>query len=102
MKVMVLKDLFNPRQAIPRHQYIGLGILFFVCAIVVWIVITAGELVTPLILPAPLDVADSARRLLLEEGFLGDIRVSLVRIAVGFVAAAILAVPLGKIGRAHV
>lgn len=92
---MAFEDVFTPRQVIPRRQYVSLGIAFFVVAGALWVALTTTEAVSPLILPTPGEVVESARRLFLEQGFVRDIWTSLVRIAVGFVAAALVAVPLG-------
>lgn len=92
---MGLEDVFTPRQVIPRRQYVSLGILFFVVVGGLWVALTASNAVSTLILPTPAEVWESARRLFLEQGFIGDIWTSLLRITVGFLGAAMIGVPLG-------
>jgi NitT/TauT family transport system permease protein/taurine transport system permease protein len=82
-------------------------VLTLVIALIVWQLITAFQLVSPIALPTPLSVWQTLITLL-TIGFAGqtiftDIGVSALRIAVGFVAAVIIGVPLGILmGRSQV
>ena len=82
-------------------------VISLVIAIIVWQLITAFQLVSPIALPTPLSVWQTLITLV-TTGFAGqtiftDIEVSALRIAVGFLAAVIIGVPLGILmGRSQV
>jgi len=86
---------FDYRKPIPSHVVVGLGVagwLIFFCA---WIVSDLSGMVSELLVPPPQKVVAALVELIAEQGFLGDIAVSIYRVVVSFAAACALAVPLG-------
>lgn len=72
-----------------------LGLVIWVLFFVGWEVAAWRELVNPLLLPPPEQVLISLYDLLVNRGFAVDIGVSILRILASFVAACIIAIPLG-------
>lgn len=85
-------DLMTP---IPRTWALGLGVGGFATVLAVWSLVTYTGLVEPFFLPSPTAVAKAFWTLIVDFEFLGDIGASLLRILIGFVLAAVLAVPIG-------
>ena len=73
----------------------GLGILFFVLFFGVWAVATLGGFVPKTFLADPITMLRSGWTLLAEQGFAKDIAYTVWRVVGGFIAAALIAVPLG-------
>lgn len=69
-------------------------ILSLALPLLVWH-IAASRLLQSYFLPKPLEVAKALYILFKDFNFLGDIKVSLIRIIVGFAAASFLAIPVG-------
>jgi NitT/TauT family transport system permease protein len=76
-------------------QFVITAAAVFALLLVAWIVVTALELVNPLFLPGPTDVASRLFELGEDGTLWGDASVSIYRIMVGFVIATVMAVPLG-------
>ena len=76
-------------------QRTGLGILFFVLFFGVWAFATLGGYVPKTFLADPITMVRSGWTLLAEQGFAKDIGFTIWRVVGGFVAATVLAVPLG-------
>jgi NitT/TauT family transport system permease protein len=78
---------------------IGLTALFVGILLLVWWILTRGEIgqrmVQPLILPSPLEVLKSFAPLHIEQGLVRSALSSWLRVTTGFVLATIVAVPLG-------
>jgi len=72
-----------------------LGTGGFATVLAIWSALTYSGLVKPLFLPSPTTVFNQTIILFVEDNFLLDISLSVYRISVGFVIAAIIAVPLG-------
>lgn len=87
--------LLELRTEIPRRYYVGAGLLLVGTVLVVWFLVTALELVSPIFLPSP---AAGAR-----EGFdqvrsgvlFSDAFASVYRILVGWAISTLFAVPIG-------
>ncbi|HSB82682.1 MAG TPA: ABC transporter permease [Candidatus Methylomirabilis sp.] len=90
-------DLLSPREPIPPGLYITLSLGSFAVVLVVWSILTYGGLVDALFLPTPGRVFQSGLDLFLEFEFTFDILNSAYRVMVGFLAAAVIGVPLGLI-----
>ncbi|HSB72822.1 MAG TPA: ABC transporter permease [Candidatus Methylomirabilis sp.] len=90
-------DLLSPREPIPPGLYITLSLGSFAVLLVVWSILTYGGLVDALFLPTPGRVFQSGLDLFLEFEFTFDILNSAYRVMVGFLAAAVIGVPLGLI-----
>lgn len=87
--------MFRLRSAISdRVRYLigGVTIAFFG---LIWVAITLSGAVSPGTLPSPLDLMEAVPDLWTEEYVLANALVSLLRISIGFAAAAAVAVPLG-------
>ena len=63
--------------------------------IVVWLILTVGGLVPPSTIPGPGHIAESVPEMHYEQYMVMQALVSLLRITLGFAAAAVIAVPLG-------
>jgi len=91
------KDLLTPREPIPKSLYLILTFSSFAFFLVIWSILTYGKLVDPLFLPSPGRVFQAGYDLFLELGFTSDILNSVYRVMVGFLAAAVIGVPLGLV-----
>jgi len=92
-----LEDFLNPREPIPGSLYLILALSSFVFFLAVWSVLTYGGLVDPLFLPSPGRVFQAGIDLFSELGFTTDILNSVYRVMVGFIAAAVIGVPIGLV-----
>jgi NitT/TauT family transport system permease protein len=90
-------DFLTPREPIPRGLYLTLTLSSFAFFLVIWSVLTYGGLIDPLFLPSPGRVFQAGWDLFAEFSFATDILNSVYRVMVGFVAAALIGVPLGLI-----
>jgi NitT/TauT family transport system permease protein len=78
----------------PRTKVL-LGISFFVLFVAVWAFATLGGYVSKTFLADPITMVRSGYDLLVNQGFLKDIGMTVWRVVGGFVLAAIIALPLG-------
>ncbi len=92
-----LGDFFTPREPIPKGLYLILTFGSFAFFLVIWSILTYGGLIDPLFLPSPGRVFQAGWDLFADFSFTTDIFNSVYRVMVGFIAAAILGVPLGLI-----
>src|SRR5260370_40867804 len=72
----------------------GLGALSVVVLLVVWHLVTAGGYISAIFLPSPQQVVGQARRYLTDGSLFWHVLTSGRRVLVGFLLAAIVAVPL--------
>jgi NitT/TauT family transport system permease protein len=82
-------------EPIGQGARIVLGISFFVLFVLGWAYATFGGYVSRTFLADPLTMVTDGWTLLVDQGFLLDIGVTIWRVLGGFVLAAIIAVPLG-------
>jgi NitT/TauT family transport system permease protein len=87
--------LFRLREAIPASIFTSAGFVVPVLLILSWSVVTALGLVKPLFLPSPLAVVEEGWRQLTTGILIKDAAVSTYRIVMGWLAATVLAVPIG-------
>ena len=73
----------------------GLGALSVVVLLVVWHLVTAGGYISAIFLPSPQQVVGQARRYLTDGSLFWHVLTSGRRVLVGFLLAAVVAVPLG-------
>jgi len=92
-----LEDFLSPREPIPKSLYLILALSSFAFFLIIWSVLTYGRFVDPLFLPSPGRVFQAGVDLFTELGFTTDILNSVYRVMMGFVAAAIIGVPIGLI-----
>lgn len=87
----------KPRQAARRRRVSRtlLGFLPFAAIAVIWVVLVSGFGVRPVFLPPLEDLPIAIWGMFVNEGIANDILISCVRVAAGFVAAVLLATPLG-------
>jgi NitT/TauT family transport system permease protein len=90
-----LDDYLSPREPIHRGLYLALALSSFAFFLVIWSILTYGKVVDPLFLPTPGRVLQAGIDLFVDFGFTNDILNSVYRVMLGFIAAAILGVPLG-------
>jgi NitT/TauT family transport system permease protein len=90
-------DFFTPREPIPKGLYLILALGSFAFFLVIWSILTYGGLIDPLFLPSPGRVFQAGWDLFADFDFTTDIFNSVYRVMVGFVAAALIGVPLGLI-----
>ncbi len=91
------RDFLSPREPIPKGLYLILAFGSFAFFLVIWSILTYGGLVDPLFLPSPGRVYQAGWDLFAELSFTTDILNSVYRVMVGFVAAALIGVPIGLI-----
>ncbi len=68
-----------------------LGVAFFVLFVAAWAFATLGGFVSKTFLADPLTMLADGRELLVDQGFAGDIGMTIWRVVGGFVLAAVLA-----------
>ncbi len=89
------RELLRLRQEIPQRVYSAAGITVPLLLLLIWWSVTALELVRPLFLPSPVAVLAEGWRQLAEGVLVQDAAVSVYRIMVGWLAATVVAVPVG-------
>jgi NitT/TauT family transport system permease protein len=89
------RDLFTFRAASRPRLELWVSIGAFLLVLVVWSMVAELGLVHPQILPSPRAVLVAWTRLFAEAGYLGDIAISIGRVWAAFLAAAVIAIPLG-------
>jgi NitT/TauT family transport system permease protein len=89
------RELFTFRSP-PRADFeLWLGIGAFVFVVALWLLITELGLVHPQFLPSPWAVLSSWAALVENAGYLTDIGISIARVWVAFLIAAVMAIPIG-------
>ncbi|MFM1655155.1 ABC transporter permease [Brevibacillus sp. B_LB10_24] len=89
--------LFAPKKEIPRKVYVLAGVVVFLVFLALWSALTYGGVVNPLFLPPPDKIVRTAIALFSDGEIFADIGISFTRVFLGFVAAAVIAVPLGTL-----
>jgi NitT/TauT family transport system permease protein len=87
--------LWRLREEIPDRARIGLTILSFVGPFLTWFALSATRAVKPLFLPSPLRVIHAFGDLWTSGELLGDLQITVTRIAIGFALVVVISVPLG-------
>jgi NitT/TauT family transport system permease protein len=83
------------RGELAKPVFIGLAMLGFALPLIAWIVVTSAGWADPVFLPAPVKVMARLHEWLLTEDLLSDLGISIARVFGGFLASAILALPIG-------
>lgn len=83
------------RNSLSFWTNVTLSLTFFAGVILMWIIASARGWVSDFFLPSPSNVALAAWRLYTTGDMLNDLGVSVFRVGVGFLIAAVIAVPLG-------
>jgi NitT/TauT family transport system permease protein len=91
------ESLWLLRKALPRRYRVPFAVAMPALVILVWCVLTLGNkpIVNELFLPSPIDVLQATLQMLFAHTLFDNIWASTLRILVSFVAAAIVALPLG-------
>lgn len=91
----------RPLQPVAPGTRIALGVGFFVLFVAVWAAATLGGYVSKTFLADPVTMVKSGYDLLVKQGFLKDIGMTVWRVFGGFAIAAALALPLGVLMGAY-
>ena len=91
----------KPLTAVAPATRVMLGAAFFVLFVAVWALITFGGLVSKTFLANPLQMLASGWDLIVNQGFIKDIGMTVWRVAGGFLIAAAIALPLGVLMGAY-
>jgi len=88
------------REPLPAWVFWALGVVPIAVLLLVWFAITAGRipeerLISPTILPSPVEVVRSFPSLWFERALTRNLAISFTRVLAGFVAALAVAFPLG-------
>ncbi|MDY0241840.1 MAG: ABC transporter permease [Rhodospirillaceae bacterium] len=95
MRRFRLSDLFRLRKEIPGPLYAASGFVVPAFLLLLWWGVSAAGLVKPLFLPSPAAVIGEGWRQISTGILFSDASVSIYRIVAGWLAATILAVPVG-------
>ncbi|PLT30060.1 ABC transporter permease [Peribacillus deserti] len=91
----MLTKLFTPNKEIPKKLYSLAGLFTFILFLGIWSFLSYGGMVNPIFLPTPTVVLGTAVELLFHGDLLPNIGISFMRVLVGFLAAALIGIPLG-------
>ena len=91
----------RPLQPVSQGTRTVLGLGFFVLFFAFWAAITFGGLVSKTFLADPLTMVRSGYDLLVNQGFIKDIGMTVWRVLGGFAIATLLAIPLGVLMGAY-
>ena len=83
------------RGDLPRQAIWGLAVAGLITPLLIWWAYTAFGLANPMFMPSPEAVLTRLGRWWSEEGLLADIGISVYRVMTGFLASALIALPLG-------
>jgi len=91
------ESLWSLRKALPRRYRVPFAIAMPAAVILTWCVLTLGSnpIVSPLFLPSPIQVLQATLAMIFEHTLFPAIWASTLRILISFVAAAVVALPLG-------
>ncbi|HVT59442.1 MAG TPA: ABC transporter permease [Thermoanaerobaculia bacterium] len=89
------RDLFALRQPLPRTASLGLGLVAPALVALLWCLLSYGRLVPPDFLPSPTEVVRGTIQLFVQEDLGSAILVSTRRIAMAFLLASAVALPVG-------
>ncbi|MDO4556444.1 MAG: ABC transporter permease [Lachnospiraceae bacterium] len=80
---------------ISKTRYIFNAFTTFAVILIIWILVTEFGILKPIILPKPISIVQYWVNGFAHENLMADVLVSLRRIVLGFLASAVVAVPLG-------
>jgi NitT/TauT family transport system permease protein len=90
-----MHDLLKIRSDVSRRTRLILAISAWCTVVIVWFVLTRGDLLPPFSLPSPIGVMHAFGRLWTEYDLLGNVIQSWWRIAQAFLWCTVVAIPLG-------
>jgi NitT/TauT family transport system permease protein len=85
----------DPKEPIPRSVALGLSLASALLVLAVWSILSYSGIVEAFFLPSPSTVATATYDMFANENFIADVWASASRILLGFLLAAVVAVPLG-------
>ena len=88
-------DIFGLRAPLPRKAAFALGFVAPALVLAAWCVLSYGNLVDPSFLPSPTEVVRGTLQLFIQHDLLWAILTSTKRIALAFLIASAVALPLG-------
>ncbi len=83
------------RRSIPTRRYRILGVVGFALCVLVWGLISASAIVDPIFVPSPVTVAHTMAEIFTDPTIWSDLWVSFVRVTIGFLLSALIALPMG-------
>ncbi len=89
------REVFQPKQPIPRGQYISFSLTSFGVIFLAWIILSYGRLVDAIFLPTPGSILKVGWEMAVSGELWEHMLASVTTILMGFALAAVLAVPLG-------
>jgi NitT/TauT family transport system permease protein len=91
------ESLWTLRKALPRRYRVPFAFAMPAIVVITWCVLTLGRypIVTPVFLPSPILVLQATLQMIFEHTLFDAIWASTLRILISFVAAALVALPLG-------
>ncbi len=90
-------EVWSLRGSLDRRLYAAIAAASFVLGIAAWWMVTALALVDPLFLPAPGAVVSRFLTWITDGDLLQDAGISIFRVLAGFMASAVMALPLGLV-----
>jgi NitT/TauT family transport system permease protein len=87
--------LWRLRGQISRKQYWSIAALGLLIPLSLWYAVAASGIFPDMFLPSPGSVVERLKSWFSEEGLLEDVWVSTVRVVLGFLVSAVVALPLG-------
>jgi NitT/TauT family transport system permease protein len=91
------ESLWSLRKALPRRYRVPFAVAMPALVVITWCALTLGSqpIVNELFLPSPVKVLQATLQMIFEHTLFGAIWASTLRILISFVAAAVVALPLG-------
>ena len=89
------RSAWGVRGALPRRISLGIAAIGFLLPCIAWTLLSTSGRIDPVFLPDPLQVLKRCIDWFLVDDLLRDVGISIGRIFGGFIAAAVLALPLG-------
>lgn len=83
------------RRSIPVRRYRILAVVGFALCVLVWGLISASAIVDPIFVPSPVTVAHTMAEIFTDPTIWSDLWVSFVRVTIGFLLSALIALPMG-------
>ncbi|WP_076593622.1 ABC transporter permease [Herminiimonas arsenitoxidans] len=83
------------RGAIPRSVMLTLAVSGFLLPFIGWLILSASAWVDPVFLPTPMKVLQRMTDWLINDDLMSDVGISIGRVFGGFIAATVLALPVG-------
>ena len=87
--------MWRIRQTLPRQLYVSLAAAGFITAFLAWWITSFSGHFDPIFVPSPEVVAQTAIGLLQDSTLWNDIGTSFMRVIIGFVVSAVIAIPIG-------